>query len=190
MSAFVSAASREYIGIPVFIPEFRFFVGNGAATDVLSALLHSDVTSDITAVSGTLVDTSIDGIVTSDFNFLALLRGKFAPIPPLLAFSNASILLTAFDTLIDEDVLMKLLLLFVWVIADDDAVTIVSVVVEEDVSDVRFAGVSASMSAVILTVCFLFLFVCYFRSSFVSSSFFVVCFLFSAYVLISLTRAV
>lgn len=129
------------------------------ATEVPSALLlllllQSDVTSDVTPDSATLVDTSIvaDGNVTSGFIFLPLFRGKFAPMPPLmalallLAFSNASILLTAFDTLIDDDVLMKLLLLFV------GPVLVAVVVVVDVVSDVRFPVVSASMSAVILTV--------------------------------------
>lgn len=142
--------SRWKCKIVLFILGFGFFDGNGAATEEFPSalLLQSDVTSDVMVVSSTLVDTSIDGIVTSDFNFLPLLRGKFPLLALLLAFSRASILLTAFDTLIDEVVLMKVLLLLVWLV--------VVVVVKEDVSDVRFPVVPTSMSAVILSICLLF----------------------------------
>lgn len=144
--------------------ELSFFDGNIAVAEMPSALLQSDITSDGTFVSATLVDTSIDRIVTSGFNFLPLLRGKFAPMPPLLAFSNASILLTAFDTLIDDVVLMKLLLLMVWLMVGVIVVIVVVGVVdvEEDVSDVRFPVVSASMSAVILTICLLVFLIVFF----------------------------
>lgn len=153
--------------------EFGRFRGNDAAvvTDVVSALLQSDVTSDVCVVSATLVDTSIDGIVvTSAFNFLPLLRGKFAPFRPplLLAFSNASILLTAFDTLMDDVPPMKLLLLVVWpvaaVVVVALAVVVGRVVVGAHVSDVRFPVASTSMSAVILMAVFAVVF----RLSFIS----------------------
>lgn len=146
-------------------------MGSVVVIDVLSILLLlSDALSDVaTFVSA---DTSSEGIATSGFIFLPFARGKLALMTPLfvpllLALINASILLTAFDTLIDEFVLMNLMFGGLFDVAffddgdDDDSIVVIVVVAvvaemvdvgeEDDASDVRFPVVSASMSTVILT---------------------------------------
>lgn len=148
-------------------------MGSVVVIDVLSTLLLlSDALSDVaTFVSA---DTSSEGIATSGFICLPFARGKLALMTPLfvpllLALINASILLTAFDTLIDEFVLMNLMFGGLFDVAifddgdddDDDSIVVIVVVAvvaemvdvgeEDDASDVRFPVVSASMSTVILT---------------------------------------